>query len=213
MSATPALLLSAGVAVILGAIAVSTSRVRIQTGVCALSVLDPLRVAGDSATIDQLSRGTGQLVVGKGNELRQLPTSGVASGEQRDQLAEKYELLRRLWREENVTWQGKFRGPLDSLTSPPRLYAGEPRSWHGSATTLTSAAHAAKWGDTLSSASAIQPRASYKVLIDHYRAGYVRTDTILGTPTSVPALVPSSSPAPPRRPGRATGRSTSRWWK
>lgn len=57
MSATPALLLSAGVTVMLGAIAASTSRVPIQTGVCVLSVLDPLRVAEDSATIDQLCRG------------------------------------------------------------------------------------------------------------------------------------------------------------
>ena len=150
-------------------------------------------------------------MIGKGNELRQHPTSGVASGEQWDQLAERYELLRRLWREENVIWEGKFRGPLDSVTSLPRLYAGEPPSWHGSATILTSAALAANWGDPLFGANAIQPRANYKVLIEHYRAEYVRTDTILGTPTSVPALVPSSSPTPPRRPGRATGRSTSRW--
>lgn len=121
-------------------------------------------------------------MIGKGNELRQLPMSGVADGRQWDQLAEKYELLRGLWREENVTWEGKFRGPLDSVTSLPRPYAGEPRSWHGSATSLTSAAFAAKWGDPLFSANAIQPRANYKVLIDHYRVECVRTDTILGTP-------------------------------
>jgi len=103
--------LSAGVTVVLGAIAAATSRVRVQTGVCVLSVLDPLRVAEDYATIDQLSRGRVELVIGKGNELRQLPMFGVASGDQWDQLAEKYELLRRLWREEDVTWEGKFRGP------------------------------------------------------------------------------------------------------
>jgi len=54
------------VTVILGAIASATSRVRIQTGVCVLSVLDPLRVAEDYATIDQLSRGRLELVIGKG---------------------------------------------------------------------------------------------------------------------------------------------------
>jgi alkanesulfonate monooxygenase SsuD/methylene tetrahydromethanopterin reductase-like flavin-dependent oxidoreductase (luciferase family) len=166
--------LSAGVTVILGAIAAASSRVRIQTGVSVLSVLDPLRVAEDYATIDQLSRGRVELVIGKGNELRQLPMFGVASGEQWDQLAEKYELLRRLWREENVSWEGKFRGPLDSVTSLPRPYAGAPRVWHGSATTLVSAALAARWGDPLFSANAIQPRANYQVLIDHYRAEYAR---------------------------------------
>jgi alkanesulfonate monooxygenase SsuD/methylene tetrahydromethanopterin reductase-like flavin-dependent oxidoreductase (luciferase family) len=164
--------LSAGVTVVLGAIAAATSRVRIQTGVCVLSVLDPLRVAEDYATIDQLSRGRLELVIGKGNEMRQLPMFGVESGQQWDQLAEKYELLRRLWREENVTWEGRFRGPLSDVTSLPRPFAGAPRVWHGSATTLTSASLAAQWGDPLFSANAIQPRANYKVLIDHYREEY-----------------------------------------
>ena len=56
----------------------------------------------------------------------------------------------------------------------PRPFAGAPRVWHGSATTQTSAALAGKWGDPLFSANAIQPRANYKVLIDHYRAEYER---------------------------------------
>jgi alkanesulfonate monooxygenase SsuD/methylene tetrahydromethanopterin reductase-like flavin-dependent oxidoreductase (luciferase family) len=166
--------LSAGVTVVLGAIAATTSRVRIQTGVCVLSVLDPVRVAEDYATIDQISRGRVELVIGKGNEARQLPLFGVEPGQQWDQLAEKYELLRRLWREENVTWTGKFRGPLDDATTLPRPFAGAPRVWHGSATTATSAALAGKWGDPLFSANAIQPRENYKVLIDHYRAEYAR---------------------------------------
>jgi alkanesulfonate monooxygenase SsuD/methylene tetrahydromethanopterin reductase-like flavin-dependent oxidoreductase (luciferase family) len=164
--------LSSGVSVLLGAIAATTSRVRLQTGVSVLSVHDPLRVAEDYATIDQLSRGRLELVIGKGNELRQLPMFGIENGDQWDALAEKYELLRRLWREENVTWQGRFRGPLNDVTSLPRPFAGAPRIWHGSATTLTSAELAAKWGDPLFSANAIQPRDNYTVLIDHYRRQY-----------------------------------------
>jgi alkanesulfonate monooxygenase SsuD/methylene tetrahydromethanopterin reductase-like flavin-dependent oxidoreductase (luciferase family) len=166
--------LSSGVTVLLGAIAAATSRVRIQTGVCVLSILDPVRVAEDYATIDQLSRGRLELVIGKGNEARQLPLFGVEPGQQWDQLAEKYELLRRLWREENVTWAGVFRAPLRDATTLPRPFAGAPRVWHGSATTRTSAALAATWGDPLFSANAIQPRENYKVLIDHYRAEYDR---------------------------------------
>jgi alkanesulfonate monooxygenase SsuD/methylene tetrahydromethanopterin reductase-like flavin-dependent oxidoreductase (luciferase family) len=166
--------LSSGVTVLLGAIAAATSRVRIQTGVCVLSILDPVRVAEDYATIDQLSRGRLELVIGKGNEARQLPLFGVEPGQQWDQLAEKYELLRRLWREENVTWTGTFRSPLQDATTRPRPFAGAPRVWHGSATTQTSAALAGRWGDPLFSANAIQPRENYKVLIDHYRAEYAR---------------------------------------
>ena len=166
--------LSSGVTVVLGAIAAATSRVRIQTGVCVLSILDPVRVAEDYATIDQLSRGRVELVIGKGNEARQLPLFGVEPGQQWDQLAEKYELLRRLWREENVSWSGQFRGALRDATTLPRPFAGAPRVWHGSATTQTSAALAGKWGDPLFSANAIQPRGNYKVLIDHYRAEHER---------------------------------------
>ncbi|MFJ1766788.1 LLM class flavin-dependent oxidoreductase [Amycolatopsis sp. NPDC088138] len=164
--------LSSGVTVLLGAIAATTSRVRIQTGVSVLSIHDPLRVAEDYATVDQLSRGRLELVIGKGNELRQLPMFGIENGDQWDALAEKYELLRRLWREENVTWEGRFRGPLKDVTSLPRPFAGAPRIWHGSATTATSAELAAKWGDPLFSANAIQPRDKYTVLIERYRQQY-----------------------------------------
>ncbi|MFE4995971.1 LLM class flavin-dependent oxidoreductase [Streptomyces mirabilis] len=133
--------LSSGVTVLLGAIAATTSRVRIQTGVSVLSIHAPLRVAEDYATVDQLSRGRLELVIGKGNEMRQLPMFGIENGDQWDAMAEKYELLRRLWREEMVTWEGRFRGPLNEVTSLPRPFAGAPRVWHGSATTLTSATH------------------------------------------------------------------------
>ena len=166
--------LSAGVTVLLGAIAATTSRIRIQTGVTVLSILDPVRVAEDYATVDQLSRGRLEIVIGKGNEARQLPLFGVEPGEQWDQLAEKYELLRRLWREEKVSWEGRFRPPLTDVTTLPRPFAGAPRIWHGSATTLTSAALAARWGDPVFSANAIQPRANYQVLLDHYRDEYAR---------------------------------------
>jgi alkanesulfonate monooxygenase SsuD/methylene tetrahydromethanopterin reductase-like flavin-dependent oxidoreductase (luciferase family) len=164
--------LSSGVTVLLGALAASTSRVRLQTGVTVLSILDPLRVAEDYATVDQLSRGRLEVVIGKGNELRQLPMFGIEEGRQWDALAEKYRLLRRLWREEEVSWQGEFRPPLRDVTSLPRPYAGAPRVWHGSATTLTSASLAAEWGDPLFSANAIQPRDSYATLIEHYRQEY-----------------------------------------
>lgn len=166
--------LSSGITVLLGAIAAQTTRVRIQTGVTVLSILDPVRVAEDYATIDQLSRGRLEPVIGKGNELRQLPLFGVEQADTWALLDEKYELLRQLWRQEDVTWTGTSRPPLTDATSLPRPFAGAPRVWHGSATTFTSAALAAKWGDPLFSANAIQPRDNYVRLIDHYRDEYVR---------------------------------------
>jgi alkanesulfonate monooxygenase SsuD/methylene tetrahydromethanopterin reductase-like flavin-dependent oxidoreductase (luciferase family) len=160
---------------VLAAIAAVTDRIRLQSGVTVLSVLDPVRVAEDYATIDQLSRGRLELVIGKGNEALQYPLFGLDLADQWDLLAEKYELLRRLWREEGITWSGRFRPALTQpTTTAPRPFAGPPRVWHGSSTTLTSAALAAKWGDPLFTANAIQPRENYHLLIEHYRAEYER---------------------------------------
>ncbi|RFA09237.1 luciferase [Subtercola boreus] len=166
--------LSTSPTVLLGAIAATTTRIRLQTGVTVLSLLDPVRVAEDYATIDQLSRGRLEPTIGKGNEVKHYPLFGLDIARQWDLLEEKYELLRRLWREQSVSWQGEFRAPLDGVTTLPRPFAGPPRIWHGSATTLRSAALAAKWGDPLFTANAIQPRENYAVLIDHYRAEYAR---------------------------------------
>ncbi|MGO2112179.1 MAG: LLM class flavin-dependent oxidoreductase [Pseudoclavibacter sp.] len=160
---------------VIAAIAAVTSRIRLHTGVTVLSVLDPVRVAEDFATIDQLSRGRLELTIGKGNEVAQFPLFGLEIDDQWELLAEKYELLRLLWREEHVEWPGgEFTRELHDTTIVPRPYSGPPRVWHGSATTLFSAAMAARHGDPVFSANAIQPLQNYGVLIDHYRTEYAR---------------------------------------
>lgn len=136
--------LSSSPTVLLGAIAARTERIRLNSGVTVLSVLDPVRVAEDYATIDQLSRGRLELTIGKGNEVRQFPLFGLDTDDQWELLADKYEVLRRLWRDEDVTWPGTaYTRPLAYVTTLPRPYSGAPRVWHGSATTLSSAALAA----------------------------------------------------------------------
>ncbi|MDF2664934.1 MAG: coenzyme F420-dependent N5,N10-methylene tetrahydromethanopterin reductase [Microbacterium sp.] len=167
--------LSSSPTVVLGAIAARTSRVRLNSGVTVLSVLDPVRVAEDYATIDQLSRGRVELTIGKGNEVAQFPLFGLEIDDQWELLAEKYELLRALWRTEQLDWPGgEFTRPLRATTTLPRPFDGPPRVWHGSATTLFSAALAARHGDPLFSANAIQPLQNYGVLVDHYRDEYAR---------------------------------------
>ncbi|GAA5201633.1 LLM class flavin-dependent oxidoreductase [Microbacterium jejuense] len=167
--------ISSSPTVLLGAVAAQTSRIRLNSGVTVLSVLDPVRVAEDYATIDQLSAGRLDLTIGKGNEVDQFPLFGLDIDDQWELLAEKYELLRTLWREEDVTWPGTaFTRALTGVTTLPRPFDGAPRVWHGSATTLFSAGLAARYGDPLFSANAIQPLENYGVLVDHYRAEYAR---------------------------------------
>ncbi|MFI8420438.1 LLM class flavin-dependent oxidoreductase [Streptomyces sp. NPDC085479] len=162
--------LSSSPTALLGALAARTSRIRLLTGVTVLAIADPVRIAEDYATLHQLSRGRLELVIGKGAEAGHFDLFGLDEGLQWDYQTEKYELLRRLWREEKVTWQGRFRPPLVDTTTVPRPYEGRPpRVWHGSATSLNSPELAAKHGDPLFSANAIQPREAYARLIEHYR--------------------------------------------
>ncbi|MEU6812039.1 LLM class flavin-dependent oxidoreductase [Streptomyces sp. NPDC046831] len=162
--------LSSSPTVLLGALAARTTRIRLLTGVTVLAVLDPVRVAEDYATLHQLSRGRLELVVGKGAEAGHFGLFGLDERLQWEYQAEKYELLRRLWREEKVTWRGRFRPPLSDVTTVPRPYGGRPpRVWHGSATSPNSTELAARHGDPLFSANAVQPRAAYARLVAHYR--------------------------------------------
>lgn len=161
--------LSSSPGVVLGALAARTSTIRLLTGVTVLAILDPVRVAEEFATLDQISGGRVELVVGKGAEAGHFDLFGLDEERQWDLQREKYELLRRLWSEEGVDWAGEFRPALKNTTTLPRPYAGPPRVWHGSATSLESPELAARHGDPLFTANAIQPRAAYARLIGHYR--------------------------------------------
>ncbi|KQU36640.1 LLM class flavin-dependent oxidoreductase [Rhodococcus sp. BP-316] len=164
--------LSSSPTVILGALAQATNRILLSTGVTVLSVLDPVRLAEDLATVDQLSHGRLEIVVGKGNEAWQYPLFGKDIARQYEYLTENYELFRRLIREENVTWSGQHRTPLENATTLPRPFAGPFRVWHGSATSTHAVDLAARWGDPLVTANAFQPRENYAVLVDRYREKY-----------------------------------------
>ncbi|MFB9553095.1 LLM class flavin-dependent oxidoreductase [Streptomyces roseoviridis] len=161
--------LSSSPSVVLGALAARTSRIRLLTGVTVVAILDPVRVAEDYATLDQLSRGRVELVVGKGAEAGHFDLFGLDEKRQWDLQREKYELLRRLWTEEGVDWEGEFRPALRNVTTLPRPYGGPPRIWHGSATSLDSPELAARHGDPLFTANAVQPREAYARLVAHYR--------------------------------------------
>ena len=164
--------LSSAPTVILGAVAARTERILLSTGVTVLSLLDPIRVAEDLATVDQLSRGRLEIVIGKGNEVLQYPLLGLDIVKQYEYLQENYELLRLLLSQEDVTWEGVHRHRLENATTLPRPFAGPFRIWHGSATSQFAVDLAARHGDPVVSANALQPRENYQVLIDRYREQY-----------------------------------------
>lgn len=89
-----------------------------------LSLLDPVRVAEDYSTVDQLSGGRLEIVIGKGNEDRHFPMFGLELGHQYEYLTESYELLRHLLREERVSWIGRHHADLHDVTTYPRPFDG-----------------------------------------------------------------------------------------
>jgi alkanesulfonate monooxygenase SsuD/methylene tetrahydromethanopterin reductase-like flavin-dependent oxidoreductase (luciferase family) len=155
--------------VVLSHIAARTSQIRLFTAVTTLSLLDPVRAFEDYATLDNLSDGRLELIIGKGNGAAQAQLFHVTEDDQWDRNRESYELFRRLWREPKVTWAGRFRPSLTDAETWPRPLQQPIRVWHGSATSKASVDLAAQYGDPLFSANVTNPIEPYAELIDYYR--------------------------------------------
>jgi probable LLM family oxidoreductase len=132
--------------VILAAIASRTRRIRLGTAVTVLSTQDPVRVYTEFATLDAVSDGRAQLVVGRGSLTDSFPLFGFDLTNYEELFEEKLDLLMRLLRNQPVTWSGRFRSPLaDQYVSPP-LPAGHLPTWVGVGGTPQSAVRAARYG-------------------------------------------------------------------
>lgn len=155
--------------VVLSHIAARTARIRLFTAVTTLSLLDPVRAFEDYATLDNLSDGRLELIIGKGNGAAQARLFHVTAEDQWDRNRESYELFRRLWREPTVTWKGRYRPELIDAETWPRPLQQPIRVWHGSATSRDSVDLAARYGDPLFSANVTNPIEPYADLIRYYR--------------------------------------------
>ncbi|MEY2227693.1 LLM class flavin-dependent oxidoreductase [Streptomyces sp. BF23-19] len=161
--------LSSSPPVVLSHIAALTRRIRLFTAVTTLSLLDPVRAYEDYATLDHLSDGRLELMIGKGNGTAQRELFQVTPEDQWARNAEGYELFRRIWREDKVSAQPRFRPALSGAEVLPRPYQRTLRVWHGSATSRESVDLAARYGDPLFSANVTHPIGPYAELIRHYR--------------------------------------------
>src|SRR5580698_11356973 len=98
--------------VILAAIAGRTEHIRLGTAVTVLSTQDPVRVYTEFATLDAVSDGRAQLIVGRGSLTESFPLFGFDLADYEELFEEKLDLLTRLVRNQPVTWSGSFRSPL-----------------------------------------------------------------------------------------------------
>ncbi|MFF7276924.1 LLM class flavin-dependent oxidoreductase [Streptomyces griseorubiginosus] len=161
--------ISSSPTVVLSHVAALTKRIRLFTAVTTLSLLDPVRAYEDYATLDHLSAGRLDLIIGKGNGAAQRDLFDVTPEDQWDRNSESYEVFRKLWRQDKVTADTRFRPPLTDAEVWPRPYQRPIRVWHGSATSKESVDLAARYGDPLFSANVTNPIEPYAELIRYYR--------------------------------------------
>jgi probable LLM family oxidoreductase len=156
-------------AVILGAAASRTSRIRLTSAVTVLSAADPVRVFQQFATLDLLSQGRAEIVVGRGSFVEAFPLFGLRLEEYDELFAEKLGLLLTIRENEHVRWSGKHRAALTGQGVYPRPLQGQLPIWLGVGGSQPSFARAGALGLPLMLAIIGGDPASFRPLVDVYR--------------------------------------------
>jgi alkanesulfonate monooxygenase SsuD/methylene tetrahydromethanopterin reductase-like flavin-dependent oxidoreductase (luciferase family) len=159
--------------VVLAAMAERTQTIRLGTAVALGANNDPIRLAEDYATLDLLSGGRVELVLGRGNlyehtfvAFGQDPTASRAIYEER--VALTVEALRR----EQLDWRGTTRPPFSGFTTQPRPLQAELPVWVGAGTSVDSAEFAARLGLPLMLPGVFGPPRIFVPIVEHYRARF-----------------------------------------
>src|SRR5690349_7666476 len=117
--------------VILAGAATRTQKIRLTSAVTVLSAADPVRVFQSFATLDLLSNGRAEMVVGRGSFTEAYPLFGLELQDYDDLFEQKLELLLALRNEEHVTWHGRHRPPLTGQGVYPRPVQNPLALWIG----------------------------------------------------------------------------------
>ena len=159
--------------VVLGAMAARTENIVLSTATALLPVHDAVRFAEDYATVDVLSNGRAEVIVSRGILPRTYADLGFEFANSRELFREKIELVLRLWQEEEVTWSGTFRDPIEAFTVQPRpVQRPNPPLWIGGGFSEESVLLAAELGLPLMLPSVIVPPTRFAPLVDRYREAF-----------------------------------------
>ena len=156
-------------AVILGAAATRTQRIRLTSAVTVLSSADPVRVFQNFATLDLLSQGRAEMVVGRGSFIESFPLFGLKLEDYDSLFAEKLDLLLKIRENEHVHWSGKHRAALTGQGVYPRPVQNPLPIWLGVGGTPQSFARAGALGLPLMVAIIGGETRRFRPLIDLYR--------------------------------------------
>ena len=171
--------------VILGAAAARTQRIRLASAVTVLSAADPVRVFQEFATLDLLSQGRAEMVVGRGSFVEAFPLFGLRLEDYDSLFAEKLDLLLKIRDNEDVHWSGQFRPSLNGQGIYPRPLQRSLPIWIGVGGTPQSFVRAGLLGLPLMVAIIGGETRRFKPLIDLYRqagkeAGYLPNQLKVG---------------------------------
>lgn len=154
----------------LGYIAARTERIILSTATTLITTSDPVKIAEDFAMLQHLADGRVDLTLGRGNTGPVYPWFGQDIRQGIPLALENYALLRRLWREDFVDWEGQFRTPLQGFQSTPRPLDGVPPFvWHGSIRSPEIAEQAAYYGDGFFSNHIFWPASHTAKMVRYYR--------------------------------------------
>lgn len=163
--------------IVLAAIASRTERIRLGTAVTVLSSDDPVRVFERFATLDAVSSGRAEVVLGRGSFIESFPLFGYDLRDYEALFEEKLELFVELLQEQPVTWSGTMRADLENADVFPKTERGL-RTWVGVGGSPESVVRVARHGLGLMFAIIGGPAARFRPLIELYH----RSTTMVGTP-------------------------------
>jgi probable LLM family oxidoreductase len=132
--------------IVLAAIAGRTSRIRLASSVTVLSTDDPIRVFQRFSTLDAVSRGRAEVILGRGSFTESYPLFGFNLDDYDRLFEEKVELYAKVRAGTPVTWSGTTRLPLNEQVVYPPIEHGLLRTWIGVGGTPQSVVRAARYG-------------------------------------------------------------------
>ena len=153
--------------IVLAAAAARTKQIHLGTAVTVLSSDDPVRVYERFATLDAISRGRAEVILGRGSFIESFPLFGFDLRDYEVLFEEKLELFSRLLDEKPVTWQGSTRAALDEANVYPKTENGL-RAWVGVGGTPESVVRAARHGYGLMLAIIGGPSDRFRPFVDLY---------------------------------------------
>jgi probable LLM family oxidoreductase len=160
--------------VILAAAASRTKRIRLTSAVTVLSAADPVRAFQNFATLDLISMGRAEMVVGRGSFIESFPLFGLDLQEYDELFSEKLNLLLAIREHEVVNWSGKFRPALNNQAIYPRPLQKSLPVWLGVGGTPSSFRRAGELGLPLMVAVIGGETHRFRPLIDLYREAGAR---------------------------------------